>query len=149
MPRRPNLDAIRSELDRQNLRGATIQRIGAPSDHEVIIGLDLKTTTSSEALDQGKRAIVSALSGLFGQGQAGKLDFNNSSPQTVSDHLVAADPLGLSSKGFDSATKTYRDLAEAVVNFRNSPPQKWAYFRLPGIEFGPGRQRGSDRNTQK
>jgi len=64
----PNLDAIRSELDRQNLRGATIQRIGIPSEHEVIVGLDLKTTTSSEALDQGKRAIVTALSGLFGQG---------------------------------------------------------------------------------
>ena len=62
----PNLDAIRSELDRQNLRGATIQRYGVPGDHEVIIGLDLKTTTSSEALDQGKRAIVTALSGLFG-----------------------------------------------------------------------------------
>src|SRR5271157_6167628 len=91
----PNLDAIRSELDRQNLRGATIQRIGVSGDHEVIIGLDLKATTSSEALDQGKRAIVTALSGMFGQGQPGKVDFNNSSPQTVSEHLLAADPLGL------------------------------------------------------
>src|SRR5208337_5204014 len=116
-------DVIRNELDRQNLRGATIQRIGAPSDHEVMVGLDLKTTTSSEALDQGKHAIVTALSGLFGQGQAGKPDFNNSSPQTISDHLVAADPLGLSSKGFDSATKAYRDLAEAIIKFRNSPPR--------------------------
>src|SRR5208337_789014 len=119
----PNLDAIRSELDRQNLRGATIQRIGIPSEHEVMIGLDLKTTASSEALDQGKRPIMSALSGLFGQGQAGKLDFNTSSPQTVSDHLVAADPLGLSSKGFDSATKAYRDLADVVINFRNPAPR--------------------------
>jgi len=119
----PNLDAIRSELDRQNLRGATIQRIGIPSEHEVIIGLDLKTTTSNEALDQGKRAIVTALSGLFGQGQAGKVDFNNSSPQTVSEHLLAADPLGLASKGIDAATKTYQDLAEALINYRNNPPR--------------------------
>ena len=134
----PNLDAIRSELDRQNLRGATIQRIGVPSDHEVIIGLDLKTTTSSEALDQGKRAIVTALSGLFGQGQAGKLDFNNSSPQTVSDHLVAADPLGLSSKGFDSATKTYRDLAEALINFRNTPPRSGLISDFQELSSVPG-----------
>jgi len=119
----PNLDAIRSELDRQNLRGATIQRIGIPSEHEVIVGLDLKITTSSEALDQGKRAIVTALSGLFGQGQAGKVDFNNSSPQTVSEHLLAADPLGLASKGIDAATKTYQDLAEALINYRNNPPR--------------------------
>jgi preprotein translocase subunit SecF len=134
----PSLDALRRELDRQNLPAATIQRIGIPSEHEVIIGLDLKTTVSSEALDQGKRAIVSALSGLFGQGQAGKLDFNNSSPQTVSDHLVAADPLGLSSKGFDSATKAYRDLAEAVVSFRNSPPRSGLISDFQELSSVPG-----------
>ena len=59
------------ELDRQNLRGATIQRIGPPSDHEVMIGLDLKTTTSSEALDEGKRAIVDRFGGLVRPGPAG------------------------------------------------------------------------------
>ena len=119
----PNLDAIRKELDRENLPNATIQGYGLPSDHEVMIALDLKTTTESAALDQGTRAIVAALSNLFGQGPAGRVDFNNASPQTVSDHLVAADPLGLSSKGFDTATKSYRDLAEALVSFRNSPPR--------------------------
>jgi preprotein translocase subunit SecF len=134
----PNLDAIRSQLDRQNLRGATIQAYGKPSDHEVIIGLDLKTTASSEALDQGKRAIMSALSGLFGQGEAGKLDFNNSSSQTVSDHLVAADPLGLSSRGFDSATKAYRDLAEAIINFRNSPPRSGLISDFQELSSVPG-----------
>jgi preprotein translocase subunit SecF len=138
----PTLDAIRSELDRQNLRGATIQGYGAPGDHEVIIGLDLKTTASSEALDQGKRAIVTALSGLFGQGQGGKLDFNNSSPQTVSDHLVAADPLGLSSQGFDSATKAYRDLAEAVINFRNSPPRSGLISDFQELSSVPGANAG-------
>jgi len=117
----PNLDAIRSELDRQNLRGATIQRFGAPDGHEVIIGLDLKATTSSEALDSGKRAIVTALSGLYGAGPAGKVDFNNASPQAVAERLIAADPLGVSSKGLEAATKSYRDLAEALVDYRNSP----------------------------
>jgi preprotein translocase subunit SecF len=146
----PNLDAIRSELDRHNLPGATIQRIGIPSEHEVIIGLDLKTTTSSEALDQGKRAIVIALNGLFGQGQAGKLDFNNSSPQTVSEHLVAADPLGLSSKGFDSATKSYRDLAEALINYRNNPPRSGLISdfqelgSVPGVNAGVIATLGND-----
>jgi preprotein translocase subunit SecF len=134
----PNLDAIRRELDRLNLRGATIQGYGLPSDHEVIIALDLKTTASSEALDQGKRAIVDSLSSLFGPGQEGKPDFNNSSPQTVSDHLLAADPLGLSSKGFDSATKAYRDLAEAVINFRNSPPRSGLISDFQDLSSVPG-----------
>jgi preprotein translocase subunit SecF len=134
----PNLDAIRRELDRLNLRNATIQGYGIPSDHEVMIALDLKTTTSSEALDQGKRAIVTALSALFGQGQAGKLDFNNSSPQTISEHLVAADPLGLSSKGFDSATKSYRDLAEAVIDFRNASPRSGLLADFQDLSSVPG-----------
>jgi preprotein translocase subunit SecF len=119
----PNLDAIRGMLDRQNLRGATIQQFGASEDHEVIIGLDLKTTTSTEALDTGKRAIVAALTGLYGAGPAGKVDFNNASPQTVAEHLVAGDPLRLSSKGMDEAAKAYREMGEALVNYRNSPPR--------------------------
>ena len=134
----PNLDAIRSELDRQGLRDATITSIGAASDHEVIIGLDLKTVASNQALDQGKRAIESALSALFGQGQAGKPDFNNSSPQTVSEHLVAADPLGLASKGFDSASKSYQDLAAALVNFRNSPPRSGLISDFQELSSVPG-----------
>jgi len=134
----PNLDALRRELDRQGLPGATIQRIGATSDHEVIVALDLKTTTSSQALDQGKRAIVTALSGLFGQGQAGKVDFNNASPQTVAEHLVAADPLGFSSKGFDTATKSYRDLAEAIVSFRNNPPRSGLISDFQELSSVPG-----------
>ncbi len=121
--KQPNLDEIRTELDRQNLRGSTLQGYGPAADHKVIIGLDLKTTTSSEALDAGKRAIVSALSGLYGAGPPGKIDFNNASPQTVTEYLTAAAPLQQASKGSETATKTYRDLAEALVNFRNSPPR--------------------------
>jgi len=119
----PNLDTIRHELDRKGLTGANLSSIGAPSLHQVLIGLDLKTTASTQALDEGKRAIVAALSGMSGQGQEGKPDFNNSSPQTVADHLLAADPLGLSSKGFDAASNSYRDLGSAIVNFRNAPPR--------------------------
>jgi len=121
--RTPNLDAIRGELDRQNLRNATIQGFGAASDHEVIIGLDLQTTASSEALDTGKRAIITGLADLYGAGPAGKADFNNSSPQSVADRLTAADPLGIGSQGLEAATKTYRALAEAMVSYRNSPPR--------------------------
>jgi preprotein translocase subunit SecF len=119
--RSPDLDGIRRELDRQGLRGATIQRYGArQSDNRVIIGLDLRTTASADALDAGKRAIIGALAGMYGAGPSGKTDFNNASPQAVSERLVTADPLLLASKGSEVATKTYRDLAEEIVKFRNS-----------------------------
>jgi preprotein translocase subunit SecF len=139
----PNLDAIRRQLDQQNLRGATIQRIGKSDDHEVMVGLDLKTTVSSEALDEGKRAIVTALASLFGQGPPGKVDFNNASPQTVSDHLLAADPLGFSSKGLDNATKAYHDLGEQLVNFRNSPPRSGLISDFQELSSVPGVNAGA------
>lgn len=119
----PSLDGIRAELKRQNMGEATIQRFGPVGDNEVIIGLGLKETSSSEALDAGKRAIVTALGGVYGAGPAGKLDFNNASPRTVSEHLIAVDPLRLASQGSEEATARYRGLSEAIVDFRNSPPQ--------------------------
>ncbi len=119
----PEVDALRHELDRRKLGGSTIQRFGSADEHEVIIGLDLKTTTASEALDTGKREIIGALGALYGVGPEGKIDFNNASPQTVSEHLLAADPLGLAAKGLDAATKAYQDLADAMVKFRNASPR--------------------------
>jgi preprotein translocase subunit SecF len=121
--RAPELDAIRRELDRRNLGNSTIQGFGSPGEHEVIVGLDVKATSSREALDTGKREIVNSLMALYGTGPAGKIDFNNASAQTVADNLLAADPLGLSPKGLEAATTTYREIAKAVVDYRNTPPR--------------------------
>ena len=119
----PNLDAIRQQLDRQGLHGATLQQIGAQADHEVIIGLDLKTTTSNDVLDAGKQAIIEALGALYGAPPAGKSDFNNTSPQALADRLISADPLQLAFKGSEAADKGYHDLADALIHFKDSPPQ--------------------------
>jgi preprotein translocase subunit SecF len=119
----PNIDTIRQQLDRAGLRNATIQGYGPASDHALIISLDLQTTTSKNALDTGKQAVVAGLTNIYGKGPEGKADFNNSSPQTVADHLLAADPLGAAAKGLETATKTYHDLADAIVTFRNAPPR--------------------------
>jgi preprotein translocase subunit SecF len=134
----PDLDAIRNQLKRENLGGATIQRYGAASEHQVIIGLDLQTTASSNALDEGKRAIVSALSGLAGAPPQGKVDFNNASPQTVAEHLVVADPLHLASKGSEEAMRAYRELADAMISFRNGAPNSGLIGNLDELKAVPG-----------
>ena len=56
-----------------DLRNATIQGVGPASEHAVIIGLDLQTTTSGNALDAGKQAIITSLSNLYGKGPEGKI----------------------------------------------------------------------------
>jgi preprotein translocase subunit SecF len=134
----PNVDAIRHELDRAGLRNATIQGLGPASDNAVIIGLDLQTTTSSNALDTGKQAIIAGLSSLYGKGPEGKTDFNNASPQTVADHLTAEDPLGAAARGLDAATKTYRDLADAMVTYRNAPPHTGLLTDFGDLHNVPG-----------
>ena len=121
--RQPNIDAVRRELDSEGLRGATVQQYDTADKHEFIVGLDLRTTAANQALDTGKRDILTALTKLYGTGPEGKADFNNASPQTVADHLIAADPLLLASKGTETATKTYQDLAQAMVTFRDSTPR--------------------------
>jgi len=134
----PDMDALRKELDRQNLRNALIQPAGSAEEHRVMIVLDLQATTSGEALDAGKQAIVSSLSGLYGAGPGGKEDFNNAGPQTISEHLLSADPLGLASKGLDAATKSYRDLAQAMVDYRNSPSRGGLIGDLQELKNVPG-----------
>ena len=134
----PDLDAIRKQLDRQNLHGATLQQIGAQSDHEVIIGLDIKTTTSTDVLDAGRQAIVGALGGLYGAAPAGKNDFNNSSPQALADQLISADPLHLAMKGSEAADKTYHDLADALIAFKNNPPQSGLITDFKQLQSVPG-----------
>jgi preprotein translocase subunit SecF len=136
--RQPDLDAIRGQLRKENLGGATIQRYGPVAGNEVMIGLDLQATTSTDALDAGKRAIASALAGLSGARPEGRVDFNNASPQTVAEHLVVADPLHLASKGSEEAMRAYRELAEAVVNFRNGPPRSGLLGDLSELKAVPG-----------
>jgi preprotein translocase subunit SecF len=134
----PNLDEIRRQLDKDNLHGATLQRYGKASDKEIIVGLDLKSTSSANALDAGKQAIVGSLGTLYGKGPAGKEDFNNASPQTVADHLLTADPLHLASKGTDEATKTYKDLGDALVGYRNAAPRSGLIGDLQELSGVPG-----------
>ena len=136
--RQPNIDAIRRELDSEALRGATVQQYDTPDKHEFIVGLDLRTTAGSQALDTGKRDILAALTKLYGTGPQGKADFNNASSQTVADHLIAADPLLLASKGTEAATRTYNDLAQAMVNYRTSPPRSGLVGSFDELKAVPG-----------
>ncbi len=120
----PDLDSIRRQLAGRNPGEVTIQSFGAAADNEVIIGLDMGEAAAADALDAGKRLIMAALSEIYGSSPEGKTDFNNASPQTVADRLVVADPLRVASKGSEEATRAYRELAEALVGYRNAPPRR-------------------------
>jgi preprotein translocase subunit SecF len=135
----PKISAIRHQLGEEKLSGATIQSIGPAAENQVMIELPLEENLSgTEALDAGKASIIRALTGLFGKGAAGKVDFNNASPKTVADHLLVADPLGLAAKGADTATNTYQKLAQEMVDYRNRAPQSGLIGNFDQLKDLPG-----------
>jgi preprotein translocase subunit SecF len=134
----PDLDAIRAHLDQSGLRGATLQGYGPASDHQVIVAIDLKDTSGSNALDAGKVAIINAMAALFPPGPPGKADFNNANAITITDHLIASDPLHLASQGAEAATKSYKDLAAALVGFRDESPRKGMIGDFQALSAVPG-----------
>ncbi|MGH9406083.1 MAG: protein translocase subunit SecF [Terriglobia bacterium] len=134
----PNLAAIRSHLDKQNLHGETLVTYGQAAQHEIIIGLDLQTTTHMNALDEGKRDIVAALTSLFGPGPAGRTDFNNADAPTISNQLLIADPSHLAPKGQDVAQVTYTNLAQAMVRFKNASAQGGLISNFSQLSAVPG-----------
>jgi preprotein translocase subunit SecF len=138
----PDIDKVRHQLDQEGLRGEQVETYDAPALHEFIVGLDLQTTSSMNALDAGKRDIVSALTKLYGNAPEGKTDFNNAGHDTIADHLVAADPLLLASKGGEAANKAYQDLAQAIVNYRNNPPRLGVLSSFQELKGVPGVTQG-------
>ncbi len=107
----PDADKIRSEMSGAGLSNARIQRYGPVANNEVIIALEQKGA-SDEALDQGKVAIVRALSGSVPEN---KRDLNNTGMQTLQERLLTRDPL---SAGTDAAQR-YTDLARAITEYRD------------------------------
>jgi preprotein translocase subunit SecF len=108
---KPNVNAIRADLDRAGLKDPKIQPYDLPSLNEVLIDLDVRET-SEKALDQGKVKIIQALEK---NPPAGKTDLNNASFLAVKNYLMDKDPMHL---GTDADQK-YTAQAQAIVNFRD------------------------------
>jgi len=135
----PKVEEIRRQLNKEKLGGVTIQTIGSASGNRVMIEVPLgKDSAGATAVDAGKKSIVDALTALYSGKVSGKLDFNNSSAQAVADHLLVADPLGLAAKGLDTATSTYQKLAQAMIDYRNHPPQSGLIGDFDQLQSVPG-----------
>ena len=118
-----NIDELRSLLSGAGVEGSTLQRYGPSSDNEVLVGLDVEMSTSSEGLDAGKQTVVRVFGAHFGVKQEGKVDFNDAGAETVAQYLTTRDPLNILSGGGEGAVQSYRDLAADMVDFKNKPSQ--------------------------
>lgn len=108
---RPNIEQIRSQLDKAGLRNARIQSYGQAANDEVLVSLEQRENGES-ALDQGKNTIIKALER---NPEAGKTDFNNVGFPTVQKYLMDKDPLHAGT----NAEQQYTDIAHKIVDFRD------------------------------
>ncbi|MGH9446325.1 MAG: protein translocase subunit SecF, partial [Terriglobia bacterium] len=133
----PELGALGHQLNAEKLH-PTLVTYGRPSEHEILVSLDLQTTAHFNALDQGRMDIVDALSKIYSKGSAGKADFDNASAETIAGRLLVDDPLQLASHGADVAQNTYQSMAQAMVRFRTAPAQAGVIEGFNQLSAVPG-----------
>jgi preprotein translocase subunit SecF len=109
---KPDLKAIRTDLDRAGLKDPKIQPYDVPALNKVLIDLGLRETSEAAALDQGKTRIIQALQT---NAPAGKQDLNNAPLLSIKNFLMDKDPMHL---GTDADPK-YAAEAQAVADFRD------------------------------
>jgi preprotein translocase subunit SecF len=125
----PDVNAIRSAMDRAGLHDPKIQPYDQPSLNEVLIDLDIRETSEKD-LSQGKNKIIQALET---NAPAGKLDLNNSPLLAIKNYLMDKDPLRL---GTDADPK-YTAQAQAILDFRDKV-QGGVLSSLDQLKGAPG-----------
>ena len=113
----PPVDKLRQGLVQQGLGDSVIQQISdiaAANANEVVIYLPQRGQ-GNEALDAGKASILNALHATLGSGEAGKQDFNGSSPETIADVLTRKDALSAGAAG----AARYQQLARQLTEYRD------------------------------
>ncbi len=127
----PDLERIRSVLTGKGLTVATLQPFeDSPSGHELKIDLDL----AGEVVEtSGKNQVIETLREIYPI-PAGKLDFNNVSPEDLAQGLMSNPSLraaGHSSQDLQAA-------AAALVAWRDQPPRSGLVLDPSALASAPG-----------
>ena len=115
----PDLNRVRQAADRVGLHDVSIVRFGHPADNEIIVSLPQRDTKEA-ALDTGRAAIVQTLQrnyALNGAANAGKLDLDNATQETLTAFLMQADPMHLNNPAVEQVR--YPQIADAILNYRD------------------------------
>jgi preprotein translocase subunit SecF len=115
----PNTSRIREAVNKAGIKDPRIQPIVTAKD-EVIITL-AESQTSEAALDQGRAAILSALTSNYsstGPSNTGKLDLDNAGRGTFAAWLAQRDPEHLGNS--DAALQHYTQQANAILDFKDN-----------------------------
>jgi preprotein translocase subunit SecF len=124
----PDVDRIRTVLEREGLRDAVIQLYGKPEENEVII----KTAVTRGSEEGSRERVVAALNRVFNQGRTG-LDLNQAGLDALGQFLVRTDPDHVAASGPDAAPAHYGPIADAIIKERRKNGIFTSVDRLAGV----------------
>jgi len=123
----PPVDKIRAAISARIPGEISVQEVSG--ENEVIIGTGLR---GEAELNAARGIMAETLSETFGADKS-KLDLNNASAQALADRL--RDPLQRAAAGLND--DQIKQLAEAILGFKNSPPRSGVLTsldQLKGVE---------------
>jgi preprotein translocase subunit SecF len=137
----PPIDAIRSEMERAGLGDVTLQRIGAESDHEILIRVERDSKAAGQEGEGGNISVkvLDALRGMQGGTEQGeRLDLNMVSEVALREWIAAHRPAPS-----DPAAPPPPDaaaVAAAIIKERNDRKGLFSDMSqlstIPGVDAG-------------
>jgi len=137
----PNVDLIRTALKPEAVGATIIQRLGKPTDNAVMVRMET-VIGSGQNVDETSKALEKLLRQTFDPThlETTLSDFNNVGGDTVAKSFLDADPDNMKAQGktVEEIQKHYRDLAAAMIDFRNAPPRGGIISSLDELKAVPG-----------
>jgi preprotein translocase subunit SecF len=126
----PPLDELRSALDKALPNAPTVQSFEAATN-EVSIGTE---GADDQTLAKNHQIVLDTLKVRFSQAGSGKLDLNNASANALADRL--REPLQRTGAGLSD--EQLQKLSQAIMDYRNTPPQSGLVAKLDDLSKVPG-----------
>ena len=117
---KPDLDRIRAAANKAGIKDPRIAQYGQAANNEVLITLS-KSETAEATLDEGRAAIVNALTENYsaaGAQNPNKLDVDNASRGGLAQWLAQQDPEHMGPT--QAAQLHYQQQADAIASFRDA-----------------------------
>ena len=126
----PPLDALRSALDKALPNAPTVQSF-EDAKNEVSIGTE---GDKDEVLAKNHQIVLDTLKNTFAQPSNGKLELNNSGVTALTDRL--REPMQRAGAGLSD--EQLQKLSQAIMDYRNTPPQSGLIANLDDLSKVPG-----------
>jgi preprotein translocase subunit SecF len=99
--------------------------------NEIVIGTE---RMAEQQMNVARKAMQDTLESTFGQAQSGKLDFNNAGAGDLVDRLTVP----LQQAGVQLSDQQLRDLVQAMLQYRNTPPRSGLIDNFDQLRAVPG-----------